>query len=142
MNLVRTRRVESQEQLRTLLRNQGVDVTQATLSRDIRELGLAKVSDPEGGSFYAAPPAQEVVHPAIEQLVATLLLSMEGVGPLLILRTPAGSANTLGSALDRAGWHDVIGTLAGDDTLLVIARSERARRGVAARLREMSGSTG
>lgn len=136
VNLIRRHRIESQEHLRALLAEQGIVVTQATLSRDIRELGLAKISDPDGGSYYAAPPAEEVVRPGLEQLAPTLLLSVEGVGPLLVVRTPAGSANALGSAIDRQGWREVIGTIAGDDTLLLITRSERARKAVAARLTE------
>jgi transcriptional regulator of arginine metabolism len=134
LTLVRHRRIASQEQLRELLVAQGVEVTQATLSRDIRELGLAKIADPEGGAHYAAPPAAETPPPPLGPLVAALLLSTEGVGALLVIRTPAGSANALGSALDRHGWPEVVGTIAGDDTILVIARGAAARRRVAARL--------
>jgi len=132
--LVRRHRIESQERLRELLRAEGFEVTQATLSRDIRELGLAKVGDPAGGAHYAAPPAADPVHPSLEQLVATLALAVDGVGPLLVVRTPAGSANALGIALDRAAWPGVVGTIAGDDTLLLVTRSPAARRRVAARL--------
>lgn len=136
--LVRQHRIGSQEDLRTRLETQGIDVTQATLSRDIRELGLAKVSDPEGGAHYAASAGADVVPPPpLGPLVATLLLSAEGVGPLLVVRTPAGSANALGSALDRHAWPEVVGTIAGDDTLLIIARSPTARRHVATLLREL-----
>lgn len=134
LSLVRSRRIASQEQLRALLLADGVEVTQATLSRDIRELGLAKIADPEGGAHYAAPPAAETPPPPLAPLVAALLLSVEGVGSLLVLRTPAGSANALGIALDRQGWSEVVGTIAGDDTILIIARSAAARRRIAARL--------
>jgi transcriptional regulator of arginine metabolism len=136
--LVRRHRIESQERLRAFLRTEGFDVTQATLSRDIRELGLAKVGDPEGGAHYAPPPGADGIHPALGPLVATLMLSAEGVGPLLVVRTPAGSANALGIALDRAEWPEVVGTIAGDDTLLVVARSEAARRRVAGRLADFA----
>jgi transcriptional regulator of arginine metabolism len=134
LGLVRHHRIESQERLRGLLRAEGFDVTQATLSRDIRELGLAKVADPSGGAHYAPPPVADPVHPSLGQLVAALALSVDGVGPLLVVRTPAGSANALGSALDRAAWPGVVGTVAGDDTLLMVTRSPAARRRVAARL--------
>lgn len=140
LTLVRHYRIESQERLRARLRAEGFDVTQATLSRDIRELGLAKVADPEGGAHYAPPPAADGVHPALGQVVATLLLSAEGVGPLLVVRTPAGSANALGIALDRADWPEVVGTVAGDDTLLVVTRSAAARRRVAGRLADLAAS--
>jgi transcriptional regulator of arginine metabolism len=133
LTLLRRHRIASQEQLRELLLADGVEVTQATLSRDIRELGLAKIGDPEGGAHYAAPPAAAET-PPLAPLVASLFLSAEGVGPLLVIRTPPGSANALGSALDRQGWKDVVGTIAGDDTILVIARSVAARKRVGARL--------
>jgi transcriptional regulator of arginine metabolism len=139
--LVRRHRVGSQEHLRALLAAEGVDVTQATLSRDMRELGLVKLADAEGGSHYAAPAGVDVGPPPLAPLVATLLLGAEGVGPLLVVKTPAGSANALGSALDRHAWPEVVGTIAGDDTLLVIARSPAARRRVAARLEQLAAGT-
>lgn len=120
-----------------MLRHEGQNVTQATLSRDIHELGLAKVVDPDGRTRYALPTADTVPVP-LGPLVATLLLSLEGVGPLLVIRTPAGSAEALGSALDRHAWAEIVGTIAGDDTLLVIARNPTARRRVANRLSRLA----
>lgn len=137
LSLVHRHRVTSQEHLRALLQDEGMAVTQATLSRDMRELGLVKVADPDGGAHYAPPAQADVVGPQLGPLVSTLLLSMEGVGPLLVIRTPAGSANALGSALDRQSWREVVGTIAGDDTLLVITRSQAARARVVARLEEL-----
>lgn len=139
MGIVRRTRVHSQEQLRELLHVEGIDVTQATLSRDIRELRLAKVANPAGGSYYAPSRDGELVHPPLEQLLPQLLLEIEGVGPLLIVKTPAGSAEALGSALDRRQYPEVIGCIAGDDTMLIITRSERARRGLASKLRDLIG---
>jgi transcriptional regulator of arginine metabolism len=142
LKIIRHTRVASQEQLRELLRAEGFDVTQATLSRDIRELGLAKVAAPGGGSHYAAPSESgQSVRPNLEQLLPTMLVSVDGVGPLLVVKTPAGAAQALGLALDGAGWTEVIGTIAGDDAVLVITRSERARRTLNARIREMAGLT-
>lgn len=137
--MIQGTRVTSQEHLRALLAAAGFEVTQATLSRDIRELGLAKISDREGGGAYYAPPAAPAsLAPGLEQLVAMSLLAVDGVGPLLVLKTPAGAAPSLGLALDRAGWQELLGTIAGDDTVLVITRSERARRRVVERLRGMA----
>lgn len=141
MGIVRRTRVHSQEQLRELLHAEGIDVTQATLSRDIRELRLAKVSAPTGGSYYAPSPDGELLHPPLEQLLPALLLAIEGVGPLLVVKTPAGSAEALGSALDRQQYPEVIGCIAGDDTMLIITRSERARRGLASKLRALTGGS-
>lgn len=132
---VRARPIASQEALRKVLRRKGFEVTQATLSRDIRELGLVKLIDPDGSARYAAPPSAAATGPPVAQVVDTLLLSADAVGPFLVVKTPAGSANTLASAIDRARWNEVLGTIAGDDTILLITRSEHARRRVAARLR-------
>ncbi len=139
MKLVRRDRVGSQEQLRDLLRVEDFDVTQATLSRDIRELGLAKVSAPDGGSHYVPPPEGGGLKAHLDQLLPAMFVSLEGVGPLLVLKTTTGSAQPLGLAVDDAGWTDVIGTIAGDDAILIITRSERARRAVETRLRELAG---
>lgn len=139
LKLIQKRQVHSQEQLRELLHADGIDVTQATLSRDIRELRLAKVPKPDGGSAYAVPPQVETLRPPLHQLLPTLLLSLDGVGNLLVAKTPAGAASALTEALDAQGWPEVVGTIAGDNTILIITRSERARRAVAERLRQEAG---
>ena len=126
-----------------VLSAEGFDVTQATLSRDIRELGLAKVATPDGGSHYAAPlEGTPSIRPHLEQLLPAMLVAVDGVGPLLVVKTPAGSAQALGVALDGAGWSEIIGTISGDDAVLVITRSERARRAVQVRVKELSGLPG
>ena len=140
LKIVRSERVASQEELRELLRAEGFDVTQATLSRDIRELGLAKVAAPDGGSHYAAAPdGPQALRPHLEQLLPTHLVSVDGVGPLVVVKTPAGGAQALALALDGAAWPEIVGTIAGDDAVLVITRSVRARRVVQTRLKEAAG---
>jgi transcriptional regulator of arginine metabolism len=139
LRIIRRDRVGSQEHLRALLKADGFDVTQATLSRDLRELGLAKVAD-AGGAHYAAPPEGAAgVRPQLEQVLPALLVSLDAVGPFLVLKTTTGSAQPLGVAVDAVGWPEIIGTIGGDDVLLVITRSERARRVVQVRLRELAG---
>lgn len=136
LKLVRDHSIPSQERLRELLARAGFDVTQATLSRDIRHLGLIKVTDENGAQRYA-PTSEEVQPPPqLNALVPSLLLRVEGVGPLLVLRTPAGSASALAAALDHEEWPEVLGTIAGDDTLLIIARSPEGRRRLARRIAE------
>ena len=137
LKLVSRTRVASQDELRRLLNREGFEVTQATLSRDIRELGLIKIPDTQG-SYYAASADVESRGPNLDQLLAMSLLAVDGVGPLLVLRTPPGAAQSLGVALDRAQWSEVVGTIAGDDTILVILRSERFRSRVAERLRGLA----
>jgi transcriptional regulator of arginine metabolism len=138
LRIVRREAVESQEQLRALLGAEGLRVTQATLSRDLREIGLTKVADPDGGGRYVAPPTG-VARASLAEIVPALLVSVDGTGPLLVLRTTAGGAGAVATALDAAGWPDVLGTVAGTDTALVVTKSERARRAVQVRLGALSG---
>lgn len=142
LRLVKQHTIRSQEELRELLDAEGIEVTQATLSRDIRQLGVIKVIGADGSTHYTLPPDAQVLTPQLERLARTLLVSIDGVGPLLVIHTPAGSANALGSAIDSEGWPEVVGTLAGDDTILVIVRSDRARRAVRDRLRKLAGLEG
>ena len=133
LRVVRDRRIESQDELREALEGEGFNVTQATLSRDIRELGLAKLADPQGGAYYTHPH-RAAVRPDLAQVLPTLLVSVDGVGPLLVLKTASGSAGAVTEALDQAGWGEVIGTIAGDDTVLVITRSQKQREAIASRI--------
>lgn len=133
LKVVRDRRIESQDELREALAAEGFNVTQATLSRDIRELGLAKLSDPQGGAFYTHPH-RAAVRPDLAQILPTLLVSVDGVGPFVVLKTASGSAGAVTEALDQAGWSEIMGTIAGDDTVLVITRSQRLREAVASRI--------
>ena len=136
LRVVREHRVPNQARLRDLLRKAGFDVTQATLSRDIHELGLALQADPAGARHYAAPAAEHLPAPSLETVLRSLLLKVDGVGPLLLLTSPPGSASTLAAALDHEGWPGIVGTVAGDDTLLVVTRSASVRARLARRFRE------
>ena len=121
--------VASQTQLGRLLAEAGVAVTQATLSRDLDELGAVKVRT-AAGMAYAVPEENaprggtpEAVDARLARLLEELLVSVEATGDLVVVRTPPGGAHFLGSALDRAGLPEVAGTLAGDDTVLLITRT-------------------
>jgi transcriptional regulator of arginine metabolism len=121
--------VASQTQLGRLLADAGVAVTQATLSRDLEELGAVKVRT-AAGMAYAVPEENaprggtaEAVDARLARLLEELLVSAEATGDLVVLRTPPGGAHYLGSALDRAGLPEVAGTIAGDDTVLLVTRS-------------------
>jgi transcriptional regulator of arginine metabolism len=132
LRVVRDRRIGSQDELREALAERGFVVTQATLSRDIRELGLAKLADP-GGAYYTHPH-RGAVRPELGQVLPTLLLSVDGVGPFLVLKTASGSAGAVTEALDHAGWTEIMGTIAGNDTVLVITRNHRLRQEIAKRI--------
>lgn len=137
LRLVREKRIESQDGLREALVSEGINVTQATLSRDIRELGLAKLVDPQGG-FYYANPNEGSLRPDLSQILPTLLVSVEGTGPLLVIKTVTGGAPAVAASLDQAGWKEIIGTLAGDDTLLIIAKNPRVRAQLESRLASLA----
>jgi transcriptional regulator of arginine metabolism len=116
LKLIRSRHVRTQEELAQELRALGVAATQVTLSRDIREMGLLKT--PQGYSPQAeAAPAG----PAVASIAREYLLDVRVAQNLLVLRTPPATANVLASALDHENWPEVTGTIAGDDTVLVIA---------------------
>lgn len=143
--------VRSQEDLAERLAGLGIRVTQATLSRDLEELGAVRLRSPDGGLFYAlraqtAPRAGEDAAQAdaaarlagaaglavgpmggsasgLARAAAELLLTAEASGNLVVLRTPPGAAQLMASMIDRAGMPAVLGTVAGDDTVLVVARA-------------------
>jgi transcriptional regulator of arginine metabolism len=124
--------IRSQAELAAHLEDAGVHVTQATLSRDLDELGAVKLRSPDGGLPVYVVPADDAPFtaraaaddppPRLARLLGELLISAEASGNLVVLRTPSGAANFLASALDRARLLEVIGTVAGDDTILVISR--------------------
>ncbi|MDT7538568.1 MAG: transcriptional regulator of arginine metabolism [Actinomycetota bacterium] len=129
--------VSSQTELGRLLAASGVEVTQATLSRDLDELGAVKVRTPAGMTYSVPPEGQprkgtsESVDARLARLLEELLIGAEATGGLIVLRTPPGGAQLLGSALDRAGLPEVAGTVAGDDTVLLITRQPPAKAGPA-----------
>lgn len=130
VDLIRERGVRSQTELAELLAGDGVQVTQATLSRDLEELGAYKARGADGGpAIYLVPEDNEPPPRPAEQaparlvrLLRELLTGTDSSGNLTVLRTPPGAAQFLASALDRAGLPDIVGTIAGDDTILVVAR--------------------
>lgn len=139
--LVEQEAIRSQEQLRQCLAAQGFVVTQATLSRDIKEIGLAKRSSDgayqPAGADTPAEPASALTQ--LTRAAAEYLASAEPVQQMVVLRTGTGQAQLLGVALDRARLPGVVGTIAGDDTILVVARDVRSARAVAGMLNELSG---
>jgi transcriptional regulator of arginine metabolism len=135
LEIIRRRNVTSQEELSALLEREKVIVTQSTLSRDIRELGVIKVR----GRYQAAPegsgvPSLESVRRAFQQF----LLKSGVSGNILMLKTPPGSAHSLGAVMDAMEWPEVLGTVAGDDTLFVLLKNQRFGRKVLKRIEEFS----
>ena len=131
LKAIRKQRILTQDELARSLRAQGIEATQVTLSRDIRDLGLVKTS--EGYQALSNAPARG------KGGLGELLLDARVAQNLLVLKTPAAHAASLARAIDEQGWADVVGTVAGDDTVLVVTgdsrRAERVRKTVLAFVR-------
>jgi transcriptional regulator of arginine metabolism len=147
--LLATTPVHSQGELGRLLADDGVAVTQATLSRDLEEIGAVKVRRPGVGTVYSVPDSApgpvlrtltDATDGRISRLAAELLVSVEASANLVVVRTPPGGAHLLASAIDRAGLEDVLGTVAGDDTILIVTRDPSGGGALVSRLRRMTGA--
>ncbi|WP_281905629.1 arginine repressor [Phytohabitans aurantiacus] len=147
VELIREKGVRSQTELADLLGSDGVQVTQATLSRDLEELGAYKVRGSDGGPAVYVIPEDGEPRPRLSEqaparllrLLRELLTDTDASGNLAVLRTPPGAAQFLASAMDRAGLPDVVGTIAGDDTILVVAREPLSGRALADKLSAWAG---
>ena len=139
LDLIDREALHSQERLRRRLHQRGFDATQATISRDIADLGLVKRS---GDGAYQRPGAEaidpETALAALERAAAEFLRRVERVQQLVVIRTGVGQAQALAIALDRAQLAEAVGTIGGDDTILVIARGARGAAALVKRLRDYS----
>ncbi len=134
--------VTSQTQLVALLADEGVEATQTTVSRDLEDLGAVKVRLPGGDTAYALPelPVHQIApEDHLRRVLGEWVVEVAHSANLVVLRTPPGSAHVVGSALDRSGLDAVIGTVAGDDTVLVIVDEEVGGLVMAAQLRDVAG---
>ncbi len=135
LELIGNREVGSQEELRQLLFNKGWDVTQSTLSRDLRDLRIARVPTDHGYRYSVSDPGgDEGGRAPLASILPQLLVRLESVSHMIVVKTVTGGAQTVAHALDRESSADILGTIAGDDTILMICRSEPARERVARRL--------
>jgi transcriptional regulator of arginine metabolism len=127
--------VESQEELQGFLAKRGFEAGQATLSRDIRELGLVKT--PDGYTAVRAAAAAEPVLPSVSRLVREFVVDVRLAQNLIVLKTSVGSAQPVAAAVDAEDWPEVVGTLAGDDTILVISPDNRTAQQLVRRIQGM-----
>jgi len=139
VGLINRHEVASQEDLRQLLEAAGHRVTQATLSRDLRELGVVRAPTATGPRYVQPDALSTEDTPSLETLMPELFMSVDGVRELLVLHTSASGAQPIAEAIDAANWPDVVGTVAGDNTILIICRSEAARLALAERLTKLAG---
>ncbi len=145
VSLLAAQQVRSQPELAALLASEGIEVTQATLSRDLDELGAVKLRAPDGGAgVYIVPEDGNPVRGVsggtdrLTRMLGELLVSTDFSGNQAVLRTPPGAAHYLASALDRASLNEIVGTIAGDDTILVIAREPLTGSDIADRLEKLA----
>jgi len=134
--------VTNQPQLVDLLAEDGIAATQATVSRDLEDLGAVKVRVPGGDTVYAIPeyePARLAPEDQLRRVMGEWVAEVRSSGNLVILRTPPGCAHVVASALDRSAMPGLLGTVAGDDTLLCVAEEGVGGAGLSAHLRDLAG---
>jgi transcriptional regulator of arginine metabolism len=136
--IIEARPVGSQEELRRLLIQRGWDVTQSTLSRDLREMRLARVPTAEGVRYAFTTAAIAEERPRLEELLPQFFVQIDGVGELAVLHTASGGAQPVSESIDLEGWPDVLGTIAGENTILIICRTPAGREKVQKRVRQLS----
>ena len=140
--IVGTAPVHSQDELRKLLRERGWEVTQSTLSRDLHELRLARIPTADGLRYAftdSGPATVDNDRRSLEHLLPQLFDKIDGTGELVVLHTVTGGAGPVAAAIDSEAWPDVIGTIAGDDTILLVCRSAEARARITRRLTALAG---
>lgn len=138
LHLIEQYDIETQEELAGRLRTMGIVVTQATVSRDIKELRLLKVLTPSGGYKYAtSDKAEHGLSDRFVRIFVDSLLSITHAGHIVVIKTLAGSANVAAEAIDSMHWPQILGTMAGDNTILVVVRTQEEVREVVAKFEEM-----
>src|SRR3569833_3208963 len=133
LQVITSHQVASQEELKALLATRGLNVTQATLSRDLRDLGVVRAPGEDGARYMLPEMVADEAKPSLEGLLPQLFSRNDGVGELLVLHTLPSGAQP-----DAEGWPEVIGTLAGENTVLIICRSQEARASLTARIIELA----
>jgi transcriptional regulator of arginine metabolism len=138
IDLITNQDIETQEDLANALKDSGLDVTQATISRDIKELNLIKITAKDGKHKYA--PAGSMTSRITERQLRILndsVLSIEYSGNLIVIKTMTGSANAAAESLDALGWKEIIGSIAGDNTILLIISENQHPSEISERLRNL-----
>ena len=133
--------IETQEELARRLLALGYRVTQATVSRDIREMRLVKVRGEGGGYHYAVPKRPETaISGRMIRILTDTLVSVDHAGTMIVAKTLSGSANVAGEVLDTVEWPEILGTIAGDNTIMILVRTEADAAEIAKRIRLLAGT--
>ena len=138
LEIISDKDIETQEELAEELKNIGIDVTQATVSRDIKELKLIKVLSKDGRYKYATiSPNENILSDRLVSIFTQTVLTVDYVGNTIVVRTISGSAPAAAEAIDTLGWDGIVGTLAGDNTIFLIARSEKKAEELVNKLKKL-----
>lgn len=138
VQLVGSSRIASQEELKQRLASRGLHVTQATLSRDLRDLGVVRAPGEDGSRYLLPEMVADEVKPSLDNLLPQLFSRIDGVGELIVLHTLPSGAQPIAEAVDSEGFEEVIGTLAGENTILIVCRSVEARLELTQRLLQLA----
>ncbi|GGE53901.1 transcriptional regulator AhrC/ArgR [Priestia taiwanensis] len=136
--IISSKDIETQDELVDILRNEGFNVTQATVSRDIKELHLVKVPLTDGRYKYSLP-ADQRFNP-LQKLKKSLIdafVKIDSAGHLIVLKTLPGNASAIGALIDHLDWHEIVGTICGDDTILIVCRTPEDTEGISERFIRM-----
>jgi transcriptional regulator of arginine metabolism len=138
LQLIAAHEISNQEELRKLLAVRGWTVTQATLSRDLHELGVVRAPTEDGTRYLLPEMVADDSKPSLDMLLPELFSRIDGVGELIVLHTLPGGAQPIAEAIDSQGWPEIMGTLGGENTVLIVCRSADARSSLTARLVRLS----
>lgn len=141
LELIAGRQIASQEELKQLLLAKGWSVTQATLSRDLRDLGVVRAPAGGGARYLLPEMVVDDSKPSLDSLLPQLFSRIDGVGELIVLHTLPSGAQPIAEAVDSEGWPEIIGTLAGENTILIVCRSADARRVLTERIVKLANAS-
>ena len=138
IRIIDSNEIETQEELAEQLRRRGYKVTQATVSRDIKELRLIKIAGQKSAYCYAKPGRRETAfNERMIRMMSDSTLSVDYAGQMIVVKTLSGSANAAAEAIDNMNWKEVLGTIAGDNTVFLVVRNEEDSAEIAARIQKM-----
>ena len=138
IRIIDSKEIETQEELAEHLRRKGYKVTQATVSRDIKELRLIKIAGRQSAYCYAKPGRREAaINERMIRLMSDSTLSVDYAGQMIVVKTLSGSANAAAEAIDNMNWKEVLGTIAGDNTVFLVVRNDGDAADIAARIQKM-----
>jgi len=141
INIIKNENIKTQEELAEALQNEGIEVTQATVSRDIKDLGLIKIATEDDSYKYALPSETDRIKMVrrIETMFKNFVLELDVSSNLIIIKTVSGTASGLASAIDNLEWKEILGCVAGDDAILLVVDENSDRDEVADRLKGLIG---